>query len=138
MKKTIEEFAIKIQQQYEELQTTYEELQGSNEELIAANEESEAQNEELIISQEELQKNEEQYRMLAENTTDIIWSTDLNLKITFMSPAVTKMYGYSVKEAMELSFEKWSTPDSYKKSVSASHPMYSHHKNSIRQETMSD
>jgi len=56
---------------------------------------------------------EEFYRLLAENTTDMIWTTDLDtLKITYVSPSVTRLRGYSVEEAMAQTFEECLTPAS--------------------------
>ncbi|MFC2060370.1 nitrogen regulation protein NR(II) [Chloroflexota bacterium] len=40
------------------------------------------------------------YRLLAENVTDVIWSVDMNMQPTYMSPAITRLLGYSVAEAM--------------------------------------
>jgi PAS domain-containing protein len=31
------------------------------------------------------------YRLLAENTTDLLWTMDLSLRYTYVSPAVTRM-----------------------------------------------
>lgn len=43
---------------------------------------------------------ERRYRLLAENISDVIWVTDMNLRPTFISPSVTRLLGYSVEEAM--------------------------------------
>ena len=59
-----------------------------------------------------LQESEKKYRLLAENVTDVIWVSDMNFKLTYVSPSVTRMNGYSVEEAMSLILEKMYTSES--------------------------
>jgi len=50
-----------------------------------------------------IQENEEQYRLLAENATDIIWVIDMpKTKFTYISPALKKLLGYEPVEIMAL------------------------------------
>lgn len=46
----------------------------------------------------ELAASEEKYRLLAENITDILWSTDMALNITYTSPAVETILGWRPEE----------------------------------------
>lgn len=47
---------------------------------------------------EALKKSEEEYRLLAENILDVIWKMDLDLRYTYVNPAITKITGYTVDE----------------------------------------
>ena len=53
------------------------------------------------IAEEKLIKSEEKYRLLAENMKDVIWTLDTEtMKVTYMSPSITKLRGFTVEEAM--------------------------------------
>ena len=71
-----------------------------------------------IKSREELLKSEARYRLLAENASDVIWTTDLNLKINYISASCINLYGYTPEEAMNLSFDKVMTRESYERVIS--------------------
>ena len=64
-----------------------------------------------------LQKSEKWYRLIAENVADIIWTTDMDLKFTYISPAVYQQRGYTVKEAMAQSLNETIHPDSLEKAL---------------------
>ncbi len=50
--------------------------------------------------EQELRQNEARLRLIAENATDVIWTTDLKFRYTYVSPSVTRMRGYPVDEVM--------------------------------------
>lgn len=64
------------------------------------------------LADEMLRQSETRYRLLAENTTDIIWYMDLDLQLTYISPSVERESGFSVKEALSLPLDQLYTPDS--------------------------
>ena len=51
-------------------------------------------------SEEALQKSEEKYRYLIDKLDDIIWTVDLDLCTTYVSPSITKNLGFTPQERM--------------------------------------
>jgi len=65
-----------------------------------------------------VQDNDERYRLLADNVNDIIWMMDISqdgLTYSYISPSITKIRGYSPKEAMKLTLPEVLTPESLRK-----------------------
>ena len=60
-----------------------------------------------------LEKSERLYRMLAENVSDVIWIMDMNLRLTYISPSVTRLLGFSVEEVMAKGGMDFLRPSSY-------------------------
>jgi len=48
--------------------------------------------------QEALRKSEKMYRLLAENTEDVIWTRDADMKFTYISPSLERLTGYRPEE----------------------------------------
>jgi PAS domain-containing protein len=68
---------------------------------------------ELKLTEDRLRESEQKCRLLAENVCDTIWMMDLNQqRLTYLSPSVKKMTGYSPEEAMKLSLKEILTPES--------------------------
>jgi PAS domain S-box-containing protein len=62
---------------------------------------------------EALRQSEAKYRLISENTADVIWTLDLeSRRFTYISPSVEKVRDFSVQEALEQSLEEILTPDS--------------------------
>jgi len=64
-------------------------------------------------AEEALRESEKHYRLLADNAADTIWTVDLNMRPTYISPSVTRLLGYSVEEAMSKRMEEVFTPTSF-------------------------
>ncbi len=72
-----------------------------------------AQVEQLMEAQVALVRSEEQFGLLAENITDVIWTIDLDtMHATYFTPSVERLLGYTPDEAVALEFEDLLTPDS--------------------------
>lgn len=65
------------------------------------------------VTARRLQDSEARYRMLAENSHDVIWTIDIpSRRYTYASPSVSDMLGYTVDEVIGQSCNAWLTPDS--------------------------
>jgi PAS domain S-box-containing protein len=62
-----------------------------------------------------LRDSEERYRLIAENTADTIAISDLQLEPIYISPAVSRLRGFTVEEAMAQSPHEVLTPESLRK-----------------------
>ncbi|MFC1477180.1 PAS domain S-box protein [candidate division KSB1 bacterium] len=62
--------------------------------------------------EEELKKSEEKYRLIAENASDIIWQTDMNMNFVYVSPSVERLRGYAASEVFAQQLHDMLTPDS--------------------------
>ena len=64
-----------------------------------------------------LQQSEAQFRLLAENITDVIWTLDINGKFLYVSPSVEKLRGYTPEEVMQQNMLEALTPSSSEKAL---------------------
>jgi len=69
-------------------------------------------------AQESLQESERQYRLLAENVKDIVWTLDLStLHLSYISPSVEQVLGFTSDEQMKMELGQILTPKSFNQAV---------------------
>jgi len=64
--------------------------------------------------EETLQKNEDIFRLVSENANDVIWTIDMDLNYTYISPTIEKIQGWNAEEAAALTINDVLTPPSMK------------------------
>lgn len=67
---------------------------------------------------ERLRESEHRFRLLSENAHDVIWTMSPDGKITYLSPMVEKVRGYTVEEAMRQTLDEIETPESAARTLS--------------------
>jgi PAS domain S-box-containing protein len=63
-------------------------------------------------AEEAIRESERLYRLLAENAKDVIFTIDMNLRFTYVSPSITSLRGFTVQEALLQTPEECLTPES--------------------------
>jgi PAS domain S-box-containing protein len=74
------------------------EIEDRNKEYLQLNEELTQTIRKLQKAIVKAEENEAKYRLLAENSNDIVWLMDLNLNYIYLSPSAEKLFGYSMQE----------------------------------------
>ncbi|MDY6880663.1 MAG: response regulator [Desulfatiglans sp.] len=61
---------------------------------------------------EALIASEARYRLFSDNVTDVIWTADLNMKYTYVSPSIRLLRGFTKEEAMDQTLDEMLVPES--------------------------
>lgn len=56
----------------------------------------------------------ERYRLITERAADVMWTVDMNMQPTYISPSITSLLGYSVQEAMAKPMQEIFAPGSFR------------------------
>jgi PAS domain S-box-containing protein len=58
-----------------------------------------------------LAESERRYRMIVENVREVIWTADLNMRLTYTSPSCIHATGFTPAELMEMPLDRIMTPE---------------------------
>ena len=64
------------------------------------------------LAEAALREVEERLSLVSDNIVDVIWTTDLDLHVTYVSPSVRRLTGYTPEEMLHLPLERLFTPAS--------------------------
>lgn len=95
-----ERLLFEAQQMTQELKENEEELRQNAEEMRATHEELEKSNTKLELKIKEVENAQKRLHSLLENASEIISIYSSSLKLTYISPSVTKILGYTPQEMM--------------------------------------
>lgn len=101
----------KLRQAGEELEKRVEERTNQ---LSAVNRKLMKEMEERAQVEEALRISEEKYRVIAENTADVISFHDMNLRHTYLSPSIIRLRGFTPEEVLEQTLDQLMTPESFR------------------------
>jgi len=72
----------------------------------------EAEVQRLRGAEERRRETEALLRLITENIRDVIWTRDMNLRLTYLSPSIQRIRGYTVEEILKQSIDESMTPES--------------------------
>ncbi len=82
------------------------------EELRLSNEKLKHEIQQRSQAEKAKEETENNYRLLAENVRDIIWTADLNFRFTYISPSIKHVLGFEPAEIIGIEIQKLLSPTS--------------------------
>ncbi|MFO7738369.1 MAG: PAS domain S-box protein, partial [Desulfatiglandaceae bacterium] len=70
-------------------------------------------------AEHKLRESEQKYRFMTEQMNDVVWTTDLEMRITYISPSDERILGFTPEERMEHTLVDMLTPFSQEKAMEA-------------------
>jgi PAS domain S-box-containing protein len=64
-------------------------------------------------AEQELRESEQRYRLIADDTADIIWRMDLNMVFTYVNPAIQRVFGFGPEEWVGSSLADHCSPSEF-------------------------
>ncbi len=95
----------------EDLASSLQELSANLEEIHRSAKTLQKRDEDLAAAEETLRGSLERYRAMVENVDGVIYVVDPQGKVTYISPAVERIFGYSVEEILGQSVYQFLHPD---------------------------
>jgi len=89
-------------------------LRSETTELLKAREDLKQENAIRLESEKALHQSERKYRLLAESIRDVIWTADMNLRFTYVSPATENLQGWTPQEYVNLDLSDILTAEAMK------------------------
>ncbi|NMB80146.1 MAG: PAS domain S-box protein, partial [Methanomicrobiales archaeon] len=66
-----------------------------------------------------VRESERHYHLLADNVSDVIWTAGREMDLTYISPSVTALTGYTPEEFLRLKADECLTPDSFQRLIAS-------------------
>lgn len=77
------------------------------------------------LSEQKLLASEERYRLISDNATDVIWTMNIDMQFTYISPSVMRLRGYTAPEAMAMPLEETLAAESLDRALKTFQQEYS-------------
>ncbi len=64
-------------------------------------------------AEDALRESQMKYKLIIDNASDVIWTTDVDLNVTFVNPAVKTLIGYGPEEIIGHNFFEFTSPEDF-------------------------